>query len=1409
MMNIFYKFTGQILIATIFYILTVPVVHAALLMHLPLDGNLNDASGNGNNASFPGGSSNPAYTSAVFNQGLNFDGNNDYILVPSFDPGSTFSASLWVNHDSIGALNTFIEHVQNGNNRNDFYIGYDNSNNSLTVELEDTNALEGGACGDPKFCTGISLNSNRWYHIVVTVTPTTLKVYIDSVLAYSTTHNTTVNFGNGTWMLGADTDRNPVTVQNSDQLDGRLDDVRIYNHELSQTEVSTLYGLVANWTMDDCNLSSAGDIKDVSGNGINANPVNGITTATGKICTALSLDGVNDYAEVPYTNALDLPNTLTVMAWIRPRSIPSSGLKSIVSKDENYEFHIDSSGRIYWWWNNSAGNTRSFTSTTTIPTNTWTHVAIVYEPGSQRIVINGVERGTRNYNETLLTNTDPLHIGADQFFAGREFDGLIDEVRIYRRALPTEEINGYYNNPDPTNRSCPSCGSSAQNLIISTDQTETLGSLTFSDGSLAEYNATLNSASLYFNENLFSANEDINAVHVLANGVIILSTTGNATLGGLSFGDDDLVAYDPSTDTATLYFDGGANFSNGNEDIDAVHILDDGRIILSTTGNARLGGLNFGDDDLVAYDPVTKTASLYFDGGNLFSNTNEDIDGVYIMSNGHILLSTTGSATLAGTTFSDGSIVEYDPVANTASVYFDENRFSGNADINALTLKPVSTPFHHLEFIHDGNAVTCNAEDITVKACANANCTTPLYPNIVSVTLSPTGWVSGDSKTFTGSANYRLKHTVAETVTLSTSSISPTPSNANVCKDSAGNVISCDLVFSSSGFIFNNETDGNTTIPVQLSGKPSDTGYNAKTITLQAVRASDNDPSQCLPAFQNQTLNIDFAAECKNPSSCIAGKLFNLTSATVTGDLTATNNDNGAAGSSSYDTRSIAFDANGKATISFTYPEAGAMELHARHNILLADGTTPSGNYMSGSASFVVRPFAFYTTITGNPAASSAAGSAFTTAGTDFTVNVRGVAWQQADDDGNPSGTANDGIADGHEATDTNPANNADLSDNPITLNYGQESTIEQVVLNSLLNQPSPGTDPGLGDSSANGRRITSFNIANGTGSSSTINFPEVGIIEIYSNVNDGDYLGIGATETAKLLGRSGYVGRFYPHHFETLVTHGCSGGSSFTYSGQPFTVTAYARNLFNATAQNYRDAFAFGTALSDATVPATANGSFSNNSITSFTAGIGTQSTISYTFNSKETEPYNLAIRATDTTDTAISSNGYTEGSTEIRSGRTRVQNTFGSELVDLAVTAGVEYYTSGDFAVNTADTCTTIDVVLSDIGTDPITLGTGNGQTCLWDDAGNSIGTTDFTCTADASKPQFSEPPSSGSFNINLKAPGAGFTGDIGVSLTSPAWLKFDWDGDGNHDNDPLGTASFGIYRGDDRIIHWREVF
>jgi Tfp pilus assembly protein PilX len=214
-------------------------------------------------------------------------------------------------------------------------------------------------------------------------------------------------------------------------------------------------------------------------------------------------------------------------------------------------------------------------------------------------------------------------------------------------------------------------------IFLSTSSAAKLGGLSFDDIDLAEYDLASDSASLFFEGALAFLERDIDALHLLANGHIVLSTDNDSDLGGLSFRAGDLVDYDPATDTATLFFDGAA-FSDV-EDIRSVYITDKNHILLSTDSDAKLGGLSFTDNDLVDYDTDSDTATLFFDGSAV--SLISDIDAVHLLDNGHIVLSTADSASLGGLSFSDGDLVDYDPISDTAALYFDEALFSNNEDI--------------------------------------------------------------------------------------------------------------------------------------------------------------------------------------------------------------------------------------------------------------------------------------------------------------------------------------------------------------------------------------------------------------------------------------------------------------------------------------------------------------------------------------------------------------------------------------------------------------------------------------------------------------------------------------------------------------------------------------------------------
>jgi len=217
-------------------------------------------------------------------------------------------------------------------------------------------------------------------------------------------------------------------------------------------------------------------------------------------------------------------------------------------------------------------------------------------------------------------------------------------------------------------------------IVLSTFSSETLGGLTFEDGDLVEYDMSGNSSTLFFDEDLFSGNENIDAIHILDSGNIVLSTRDNATLGGLSFGDGDLVEYNTSTNAATIFLN--ESVFNQNEDIDALFIQSNGSIVLSTDTSATIDGLSFGEGDLIEYNPTTDTASVLL-SSTLFGQ-NIDIDAVHILDDGDYLLSSQSSTTLAGVTFSGGDVIRYNATTQVASIFMDESLFSNDANIDAI-----------------------------------------------------------------------------------------------------------------------------------------------------------------------------------------------------------------------------------------------------------------------------------------------------------------------------------------------------------------------------------------------------------------------------------------------------------------------------------------------------------------------------------------------------------------------------------------------------------------------------------------------------------------------------------------------------------------------------------------------------
>jgi hypothetical protein len=186
--------------------------------------------------------------------------------------------------------------------------------------------------------------------------------------------------------------------------------------------------------------------------------------------------------------------------------------------------------------------------------------------------------------------------------------------------------------------------------------------------------------------------EEIDAFELLSNGNMILSTESPASIGGYSFDSGDLVEYDPFTQTVTqtIFFGGspGGLFGPGGGDIDAVAVLPNGDILLSTWDPETLAGLPFGDGDVVRWDG--STASIYAQETDLFGGADVNLDAFAVLDDGRMLIShyETSNVILGGVTYRNGDLILYDPVIGTWSLWFSEDLFNvGNtANIDAVAV---------------------------------------------------------------------------------------------------------------------------------------------------------------------------------------------------------------------------------------------------------------------------------------------------------------------------------------------------------------------------------------------------------------------------------------------------------------------------------------------------------------------------------------------------------------------------------------------------------------------------------------------------------------------------------------------------------------------------------------------------
>lgn len=413
-----------------------------------------DSSGNANTLTMTAMESGDWVAGQIGAYSLDFDGSAEWLTVADpasgildFTDGRDFTITGWFNRDTATTDDTLVAKRNGIANTDDGYILYiDDATDQLIFEVS-----EAGGTDEYQVASTSTFTATGWNHFAAVWddgNATQTEIYINGK-ADGTDTGTIANLGDLSnavaFRIGAESD-------DGNPFDGKIDDVRIYGSALPANEISRLYqttvpgnpvdtGLVGHWTFDGNDVSwgdSSAEIKDVSGKG-NHGAVSGLTTASvtpGKLGQGLRFDGTSDRVSLPGPS---VGTTATYSAWVYSRNTSGS-----------YHLVIGNQYNGIYWMNNSS-SACSFTtslnfydggnhcSNTYLSDDTWYHIAVVLNSGSLTFYLNGVSDGTTSAGRSYTVDS----IGQDGT-GTVGFNGNIDDVRIYNRALSSSEIANLY-----------------------------------------------------------------------------------------------------------------------------------------------------------------------------------------------------------------------------------------------------------------------------------------------------------------------------------------------------------------------------------------------------------------------------------------------------------------------------------------------------------------------------------------------------------------------------------------------------------------------------------------------------------------------------------------------------------------------------------------------------------------------------------------------------------------------------------------------------------------------------------------------------------------------------------------------------------------------------------------------------
>jgi hypothetical protein len=162
---------------------------------------------------------------------------------------------------------------------------------------------------------------------------------------------------------------------------------------------------------------------------------------TGQVGGALELDGAGDYVDCGNDATFDITAELTLAVWVNANDMLNGQHNCWLGKGDNaYAIKHQSGNYIEFFIYDGAWNSAQYSTNLTSLNGEWHHMAGTYDGSQLRFYLDGQLEVTLAHASTIGTATHPVTIGENSQATGRFFDGLIDDARIYNKALTLEEI---------------------------------------------------------------------------------------------------------------------------------------------------------------------------------------------------------------------------------------------------------------------------------------------------------------------------------------------------------------------------------------------------------------------------------------------------------------------------------------------------------------------------------------------------------------------------------------------------------------------------------------------------------------------------------------------------------------------------------------------------------------------------------------------------------------------------------------------------------------------------------------------------------------------------------------------------------------------------------------------------------